>query len=933
MTIHSSLMSYRKLVTATLLTLLIAAVPVLAQTTAFTYQGQLNDAGSGVEAERAQIVFKLWDAETGGDQVVADYIADEVEIIGGIFTTQVDFGDGIFGRGDFWLEIGVDPEGGTSYTWLAPRQPLTPAPTAVYALHGGDNPWRISGDNLSYSDGNVGLGTTTPATMLDIYGFGEDPLLTILSYDNQNDTAIGILSEIEVKGSAIKGLATATSSDAWGVYGESRSSEGIGVRGYSGHTTGAVTGVHGQSRSSAGTGVYGYNSASSGNGIGVKGRANSATGFGGYFEGQGYFSGRVGIGTESPDYDLHVSGTVKADDIRLSAGAQSGYVLTSDASGAATWEPAATGSGYWVGNGSDIYFDSGQVGIGTNAPEDPLHVYLDDTGPAIQGENDNYYGYGVLGKANHSTGSCIGVLGQSWSASGSGVKGYNGNQTGSGKGVLGVSASPQGSGVFADNTAATGGGRAVFGRVTSPDGFGGYFMGKGYFSGDVGIGTTSPDAELEVDGTVKMTGLQLPSAAQNGYILTSDASGNATWQQPTGTGSSHWLDGTGDNIYYSAGNVGINTSDPLYDLHVTGSSYSTSLYGGSLNVDSFQMSSGASSGHVLTSNATGSATWQAPSTAEMELPFDGSVTSTSPAFKVTNSGTGNFANAVHGEISNSGATSSSAAGYFYAQNSNGCGVKAYAGGDGDGVYTRHNGTDGYALYAYTAEGLGAGYFERGASGGSTVHVKSTGNTGMGIEIESSGVTGTGLLVNTTGAESYGVTINSPWVGLVAKGAVAGARIYGHLDIYEFGTNNKVIELGKGLDYAEGFDITGGKSAACPGCVLAIDPAAPGQLTVCTTAYDTKVAGIVAGANGLGSGIRLGANEFDHDVALAGRVYCNVIALDNDIQPGDMLTTSNIAGYAMEVQDPIRAQGAVLGKAMEPLVKGQKGQILVLVTLQ
>jgi hypothetical protein len=78
---------------------------------------------------------------------------------------------------------------------------------------------------------------------------------------------------------------------------------------------------------------------------------------------------------------------------------------------------------------------------------------------------------------------------------------------------------------------------------------------------------------------------------------------------------------------------------------------------------------------------------------------------------------------------------------------------------------------------------------------------------------------------------------------------------------------------------------------------------------------------------------LGGGEFDRDVALAGRVYCNVIAVDEDIVPGDMLTTANLPGYAMEAKDHVRAQGAILGKAMGRLAKGEKGQILVLVTLQ
>jgi hypothetical protein len=80
-------------------------------------------------------------------------------------------------------------------------------------------------------------------------------------------------------------------------------------------------------------------------------------------------------------------------------------------------------------------------------------------------------------------------------------------------------------------------------------------------------------------------------------------------------------------------------------------------------------------------------------------------------------------------------------------------------------------------------------------------------------------------------------------------------------------------------------------------------------------------------------VRLGAGGFDHDVALAGRVYCNVDATEEAVEVGDLLTTSALAGHAMKVSDHIRAQGAILGKAMSRIEKGQTGQILVLVTLQ
>ncbi len=158
-----------------------------------------------------------------------------------------------------------------------------------------------------------------------------------------------------------------------------------------------------------------------------------------------------------------------------------------------------------------------------------------------------------------------------------------------------------------------------------------------------------------------------------------------------------------------------------------------------------------------------------------------------------------------------------------------------------------------------------------------------------------------------------------------------ATFRGNVEIEDL-DGTTVLELGDGLDYAEGFDVAGG-AAVEPGAVLVIDPAHPGELTLSTTAYDSRVAGIVAGAKGLGSGVKLGAGSYDHDVALAGRVYCNVDATGGGVEPGDLLTTSATAGHAMKVIDRERAQGAILGKAMERLEEGRKGQILVLVTLQ
>jgi hypothetical protein len=198
---------------------------------------------------------------------------------------------------------------------------------------------------------------------------------------------------------------------------------------------------------------------------------------------------------------------------------------------------------------------------------------------------------------------------------------------------------------------------------------------------------------------------------------------------------------------------------------------------------------------------------------------------------------------------------------------------------------------------------------------------------------------------------WGWTDDPGSIGVAGDGASYGGYFRGYVGVYGEAANanghagvfvgnvaiqnssrDTIIELGEGLDYAEGFDVSD-ETGIAPGTVLVIDPDHPGQLTMSDTPYDHKVAGIVAGAQGMGSAVRLGPGRFDHDVALAGRVYCNVDATQTGVEPGDLLTTSDTPGYAMKATDYARAQGAILGKAMESLGKGQKGQILVLVTLQ
>jgi len=137
----------------------------------------------------------------------------------------------------------------------------------------------------------------------------------------------------------------------------------------------------------------------------------------------------------------------------------------------------------------------------------------------------------------------------------------------------------------------------------------------------------------------------------------------------------------------------------------------------------------------------------------------------------------------------------------------------------------------------------------------------------------------------------------------------------------------------GCDLAEPFATT--EPEVEKGSVVVIDPEHPGKLKLSDTAYDTRVAGVVSGANGINPGIALhqeGALEGGQNVALTGRVYVLADAIPGAIRPGDLLTTSDTPGHAMKANDHAKAQGAILGKAMSSLKEG-KGMVLVLVTLQ
>jgi hypothetical protein len=168
-----------------------------------------------------------------------------------------------------------------------------------------------------------------------------------------------------------------------------------------------------------------------------------------------------------------------------------------------------------------------------------------------------------------------------------------------------------------------------------------------------------------------------------------------------------------------------------------------------------------------------------------------------------------------------------------------------------------------------------------------------------------------------------VSVND--VGVVAS----GGRLAGLFDGVVEVTGD--IRL-QNADCAEDFDIVCIEKVE-PGTVMVID--SEGALKPSNRPYDKRVAGVISGAGNYKPGLILDKQESSKNrmpIALMGKVYCKVDASYGAIEVGDLLTSSPTPGHAMRADDPLKAFGAVIGKALQGHKQGQ-GLVPILVCLQ
>ena len=498
--------------------LLMLSVATAQASTAYTYQGRLNDSDEPADG-LYDFRFQLYSDPDGLYLVSGTVLKDDVDVVDGYFTTEIDFASKpIFNGQALWLQIEVRPGASVDpgdYVAMQPLQSMTPTPYAINAdmldgLEAADlvNPatdYGRSGVAAELYEGTTSLtdiyvdqdgdldmtGSFSLTGWLTISGITPgSQLLHVQNYGNANDSC-AILGRAAQGGNII----------SYGVKGYSIGNLGYGVYGVGDGTS--TYGVYGEAAGEAGRGVHGKATGISA--YATSGYASGANGIGLYGEATGTNAKAVyGLASNTGNYETY-GGWFKSK----GASGRGIYAESTGWYGRAV-EGIASGAASTTNYGG-YFTTAGNLGRAVYGEASVTANYLNVGGYFIaRGGN----GYGIYGEAA-STNSTTNYGGYFLAKGATGRAVY---------GEASTTSSVNYGGYF---KAAGSGGRGVYGEATNENSYGGYFVANnlgatGIYAQATAGASKAADfvGDVEIDGDVSILGM------------------------PTGTGSTVLISGT-----------------------------------------------------------------------------------------------------------------------------------------------------------------------------------------------------------------------------------------------------------------------------------------------------------------------------------------------------------------------------------------------------
>lgn len=199
--------------------ILLTALNSFAQTTAFNFQGRLND-GSSPANGQYDLQFKLFDGITGGAQIGTTLSRPNLTLINGVFSTTLNFGATAFESGNRFLEISVRPlNSPNAFVVLGARQQILSVPLAVRASTAAEADHATNAQNAVNAQNATNATNAASATnaqnasnaalaqnSLSLGGFGSNSYAR-LNFENQGDvigTNIASNGSLSVTGNTVQ---------------------------------------------------------------------------------------------------------------------------------------------------------------------------------------------------------------------------------------------------------------------------------------------------------------------------------------------------------------------------------------------------------------------------------------------------------------------------------------------------------------------------------------------------------------------------------------------------------------------------------------------------------------------------------------------------------------------------------------------------------